>query len=174
MVSVRQLEAGDVEAFRDIRLEALRESPHDFGSTYEREAEQPLERFAQSVAACTVMGRWLEDRLVAIACFQRHTYLKEQHRGLIWGVYTRPDARGRGGGRAVVKAALVAGYAEVEQIHLTVRRGNARAQRLYESLGFTSYGVEPRSYKVGDTYTDNVLMVAFRPGAGPASREPFA
>ena len=38
MVLVRETVAGDWQALRDIRLEALRDAPTAFGSTYEREA----------------------------------------------------------------------------------------------------------------------------------------
>ena len=37
MVVVRETVAGDWQALRDIRLEALRDAPAAFGSTYERE-----------------------------------------------------------------------------------------------------------------------------------------
>ena len=42
MVLVRETVAGDWQALRDIRLEALRDVPTAFGSTYEREAHRPL------------------------------------------------------------------------------------------------------------------------------------
>jgi RimJ/RimL family protein N-acetyltransferase len=48
----------------------------------------------------------------------------------------------------------------LEQITL-VASANLPAQRLYESLGFQSYGVEPHSLRIGDQYIDDVLMVLF-------------
>jgi hypothetical protein len=33
------------------------------------------------------------------------------------------------------------------------------ARKLYESLGFQAYGVEPRSLKIGTGYVDDVLMI---------------
>jgi len=46
----------------------------------------------------------------------------------------------------------------LEQITL-VASARLPAQRLYKSLGFESYGIEPHSLKIGDQDVDDVLMV---------------
>ena len=43
-------------------------------------------------------------------------------------------------------------------LQLTVEAGNARAQRLYRRMGFTTYGVERRSLKIGEDFHDEELM----------------
>jgi RimJ/RimL family protein N-acetyltransferase len=48
----------------------------------------------------------------------------------------------------------------VEHITL-VASANFPAQRLYTAMGFQSYGIEPRSLKIGAEYVDDVLMVLF-------------
>ena len=48
----------------------------------------------------------------------------------------------------------------LEQI-LLVASANLPAQRLYEALGFESYGTEPHSLKIGEVYVDDVLMVLY-------------
>ena len=48
----------------------------------------------------------------------------------------------------------------MEQITL-VASADLPAQRLYRALGFESYGLEPRSLKIGNDYVDDVLMVLF-------------
>jgi RimJ/RimL family protein N-acetyltransferase len=47
----------------------------------------------------------------------------------------------------------------VQQVHLSVTTGNAPAVALYEHLGFTHYGTEPRSLLVNGRYLDEHLMV---------------
>jgi RimJ/RimL family protein N-acetyltransferase len=47
----------------------------------------------------------------------------------------------------------------VSQVHLCVVTENEAARRLYQRLGFTSYGIEPRSLRIGDRYYDEDLMV---------------
>ena len=49
-INLRRLGAEDASAYREIRLEALADSPHAFSSTLESEQGQPLERFAARLA----------------------------------------------------------------------------------------------------------------------------
>jgi hypothetical protein len=47
----------------------------------------------------------------------------------------------------------------VEQVLLTVKAANERAWRVYERLGFTRWGVEPRALRSpGGEYFDDVHM----------------
>lgn len=56
----------------------------------------------------------------------------------VFGMATRPEARGRGAARAVLAAlARWAGDHGTGQLYLQVERGNAAAGRLYEHAGFT-------------------------------------
>ena len=43
-------------------------------------------------------------------------------------------------------------------LQLSVEAGNVPAQRLYRRMGFTTYGVERRSLKVGEHFHDEELM----------------
>ena len=62
-------------------------------------------------------------------------------------VAVRPEARGRGYGRALVESALDHGRAAgALTALLEVRRSNLAAQRLYLSLGFVQVGERPRYY----------------------------
>ena len=47
---IRRLTAEDVNAYRTLRLDALRESPTSFGSAYEDEEPRPLADWANFVA----------------------------------------------------------------------------------------------------------------------------
>jgi hypothetical protein len=46
----------------------------------------------------------------------------------------------------------------LEQI-LLMASAHLPAKKLYEVLGFASYGLEPRSLKIGMEYVDDVLMI---------------
>lgn len=121
-----------------VRLAALREAPHAFGSTYEREAgaseEMWRERLVQRTrfiaeveaeAAGTVSGGDSTSRGVAA----------------ITAMWVDPRFRGKGVGDALVTAVLDwARDRRYRDVVLCVRAGNARAERLYERHGFARTG----------------------------------
>lgn len=157
--SVRQLTAEDAAAFRELRLLGLRESPEAFGSSFAAEKDSTVESFADSIARGHIVGAFDGDRLVAVAAFYVMGREKMAHRGTIWGVYVHPEVRGQGAGRAVLDAALAHARTQVLQVHLSVTAINTSAVRLYERLGFETYGTEPRALRVEDRFFDEHLMV---------------
>jgi RimJ/RimL family protein N-acetyltransferase len=160
-IEIRRLaqeNASDASLYRDIRLEALGASPEAFGSTFETENAQPLSWFFDRLGTSTVLGAFSDTKLVAMAGFAIQQGQKRAHKGLLWGMYVRPGARGTGVGRRVVEAVLDLARQHVELIQLTVVQENEHARRLYASLGFLDYGLEKHSLKQNGRYYDEVLM----------------
>lgn len=60
-------------------------------------------------------------------------------------MYVRPEYRGKGVGRALLLATIESATrrTDVTMLTLTLTEGNLYAQRLYESVGFTTWGIEP-------------------------------
>jgi ribosomal protein S18 acetylase RimI-like enzyme len=73
-------------------------------------------------------------------------------------MYVRPEARQTGIGRQLVQAVIAHARGQVELLQLTVISDNQPARRLYASLGFEEYGIEPRAAKYRGRYHDDVLM----------------
>ncbi len=73
------------------------------------------------------------------------------------------DARkaSEGLGRKVLEMVLQRGIAMpgVEQVLLSVTATQTAAIGLYQSLGFESFGLEPRALKIGDRYVDEDHMI---------------
>ena len=160
-IEIRRLaggDAADVELYRDIRLEALRDSPEAFGSSFQAENAQPASWFSDRLGGATILGAFRGSELVAIAGFAIQQGQKRAHKGLLWGMYVRPSARMGGVGRQLIEAILEVARQHVELIQLTVVRDNARARRLYASLGFVDYGLESNALKQDGRYYDEVLM----------------
>lgn len=158
-IAVRQLLAADAEIYRTLRLTALAESPEAFGSDVAAESAAPVETFANRLRTSYVAGAIAGDRLVGIAGFRQLDREKTRHRGDIWGVYVAPEVRGSGVGRRLLEHVLAHARTRVQQVHLAVTATNLAGVHLYESLGFTTYGTEPRALRVGDRYLDEHLMV---------------
>lgn len=164
-MEVRLLTVDDAEAWWQLRLEALRNDPASFADSDDEHLKTTIEtaqeRFRKGDPANNfVVGMFERDRLIGTAGFFRRKNNKERHKGHIWGVYVRPESRGKGVASALMQE-IVRRARElegVEQITL-VASANLPAQRLYTALGFQSYGIEPRSLKIGAEYVDDVLMV---------------
>ncbi|MEK5038501.1 GNAT family N-acetyltransferase [Sporosarcina sp. FSL K6-3457] len=164
-MKVRCLTAQDAEAYLAIRLKALQNNPEAFGSSYEEEKGQPVEKYIlrfQSNDSITV-GAFVDDQLVGVVTLFRESLAKLQHRANIIAMYVAPDQRGLGIGKSLmVEAIQVANnWAGVEQVYLTVVTTNESAKKLYASLGFEVFGIEKRALKVVDTYFDEEHMVLF-------------
>lgn len=157
-IVVRQLTAADAPAFRDLRLFGLDESPAAFGGSYAEEQHRSVEDFAGSIASSHIAGGFIGNQLAAVAGFYVVDRLKSAHRGNIWGVYVHPGARRQGAGRAVLEAVITHARSKVLQVHLSVTVGS-KAIALYQQLGFTIYGTEPRALCVNGEFFDEHLMV---------------
>jgi ribosomal protein S18 acetylase RimI-like enzyme len=173
-IDLRRLGAEDAAAYREIRLEALADSPHAFSSTLESEQDQPLDRFAARLADDFVLGAFVGARLIGIAGFYVQPRPKHRHKGMLWGMYVRPDHRSAGIGRKLVEAIIAHARQHVELLQLFVVADNLPARRLYASLGFVEYGIERHATKYHGEYHDDVLMALplMRDSAAAASGVP--
>jgi RimJ/RimL family protein N-acetyltransferase len=164
---IRQLTPGDAALYRSIRLAGLKESPEAFGSTLESEIAKPLAWFFDRMSSSVVFGAFLDRAILGVAGFAVRNGEKEAHKGLLWGMYVRPEARGAGVARRLVEAVIAYAGSRVELVQLSIVAGNERARRLYAGLGFVEYGIEKNSLKHRDRYYDEILMakqLAFRSG----------
>ena len=164
-MEIRFLTAADAEAFWHLRLEMLRNDPASFADSTEEHETTTVEAVRQRLsdsdpASNFVVGSFTDGRLTGSAGFFRRPNNKERHKGHVWGVYVSPEQRGKGAGKALMleiinRARKIAG---IEQITL-VASAKLPAQKLYESVGFKGYGIEPHSLKIGNDYVDDILMV---------------
>ena len=156
---IRRLEADDVAAYRELRLEGLKTHPELFGSAWEDEIEKPAAWWAERLESNTVFGGWSDgSALLGVAGFSVPGTAKQRHKGILWGMYVRPDARGTGLAASLLQRVIEHARPCVEEIRLTVMASNAAARRLYSAAGFEAYGLERRALKVGDDYYDDLLM----------------
>jgi ribosomal protein S18 acetylase RimI-like enzyme len=164
-MEIRLLTPDDAEDWWHLRLQALRNDPAAFADSAEEHLKTTVETARgllgkSDPASNFIVGMFEDGKLIGTAGFFRRKNNKERHKGHIWGVYVRPESRGKGIGSALMKEIVRRTRAAqgIEQITL-VASANLPAQRLYKALGFESYGIEPHSLKIGKDYVDDVLMV---------------
>ncbi|MEJ0020236.1 MAG: GNAT family N-acetyltransferase [Acetobacteraceae bacterium] len=158
---VRALRVADAEAFRRTRLDALRLHPDAFGAAYEDEAALTLSQFTERLVApgFTRYGGFAGTDLVGLVGLQMRTGAKEQHKARLFSMYVAAAHRGSGLAPLLIET-VIAGARDAGAVvlQLSVEAGNARAQRLYQRMGFSVYGIERRSLKVAGRFHDEALM----------------
>lgn len=164
---IRRLTAADAAAYRDLRLTALRDHPAAFTSDHADETAKPLTWFAERLATGTVFAASAggdtsaDGRLDGMAGFYIREGRKTCHRGMLWGMYVRAEARGTGLATALIDTVKAHARPLVEEIMLGVGTDNPAAIARYRAAGFVRCGSERRAIKIGDRYHDELLM-AFR------------
>src|SRR5689334_15302028 len=109
-MQLRLLTPTDAEAFRAIRLEAMRDSPAAFTADYDINLQRPLSHFVAQINNRNdnfIIGAFDVDTLVAIGGFFRSDGPKLRHKGNVWSMYVTPRMRGTGLGRKVLQEIIV-------------------------------------------------------------------
>lgn len=151
--TVRPLTPTDAQTYWETRNQGLREFPDAFTTTYEEGVAIPPELLAERIKGMGddfVMGAFESGKLLGYAGFQRETRVKLRHKGKVLGMYVIPEARGTGLGRRLLAELIerVRTLDGMELLLLTVTHSNEAARKLYLSVGFVSFGVEPNAIKV--------------------------
>jgi ribosomal protein S18 acetylase RimI-like enzyme len=167
MTDLKILYPADVywEAYRALRLEALREEPQAFGSSYEENLQLP-DTFWQGRLAQAVEGRtsWMlfarqHDHLVGMVGAYQTEAMMSQNIAFVVAVYVTAAARGQGISRHLMLELLdlLKQTTSIRRVRLTVNVAQTEAVRLYERLGFATLCSE--NGRLGDgKYYDEYIM----------------
>ncbi|MEU6128504.1 GNAT family N-acetyltransferase [Saccharopolyspora sp. NPDC047091] len=98
-------------------------------------------------------------KLVPMAAAQPRLGVAAAHVQQIYGLSVAPEHQGGGAGTELLGAARAEAVARgARRITMRVLGSNARAQRLYERLGYRVEGVEREQFLLGGAYVDDVLL----------------
>ncbi|MDT0309104.1 GNAT family N-acetyltransferase [Streptomyces sp. DSM 44917] len=135
---IRQTRREDWEKLRELRLVALQDpvAPVAFYEPYEEAVHLTRgewERRASGREAVTFIGETEAGNWAGmVGAFSRQRVV------YVVGVYMRPEHRGTGLARELMRAAIA--WADGNEVRLRVHEGNQRAARFYASLGFRPTG----------------------------------
>ncbi len=164
-MNIRILNESDAQQYQELRLTGLKTNPEAFGSTYERESKFSLETVIDRIRPTSdkfVLGAFNEFGLLhGIVALVRETGMKTTHKANVFGMYISKEKRGKGIGKTLMYELIeIARKIEgLEQLKLSVVSDNEPAKKLYNSIGFKTYGIEPNALKFIGEYYDEDLMV---------------
>lgn len=156
---IRQLSADDAEILWQARLQALCESPAAFLSTLAEAQNDSAEVMRAQLAdpGTRYFGAFIDGMLAGFLRYVRPMRMARRHTAKVHSIHVGTDHRGQGVARQLLLAAFAAARAEgIESLSLTVLADNTAARPLYESLGFSVIGTEPRAGKRAGSYADIV------------------
>jgi len=150
-VEVRRIRPDEVEAYRDVRLRALRLAPYAFSTTFEEastRSDEEWREFTGRLATSAQMAGFALDRgdgnfggLVSVRVEAEVGEAGEVSEGEVNQMWLDEDLRGGDWGRALLDACEhFAADAGLERLTLWVAEGNERASRLYARCGYVPTG----------------------------------
>ncbi len=164
-VTIHPASAEDAPAYRDLRLEALRNHPEAFSSDYATAVAQPMSFWTERLRSSgteTAIVNFLavhEQQLIGMCAIARRDTLKTRHAADIVGMYVQPEWRGLHIAEALVTACIEwARTHEVKIVKLAVVAANTPAIRCYALCGFHVYGIEPQALFYDNVFNDELLM----------------
>jgi GNAT superfamily N-acetyltransferase len=164
-VEIRLFTEQDAQTLWNLRMMALETDPWSFVDSPEELRAMSVQEFATRLrtdhAENFIVGAFEQGAAVGmVGCYQE-VPLKRRHKAWIWGVFVAPAARGRGIAKSLMQAAIQRAKTipAVEMLLLTVAVDQPAPRKLYASLGFRSFGVEPRGLKIGNDSHDEENMV---------------
>ena len=163
-MTVAVLAASHAAPYKALMMHAYEHAADAFTSTPEERAKEPdewwIKRIAHPEGVTVAFGAFDGEELVGTVALEFSAKPKTKHKALVVGMYVLPSSRGKGSARALLQAAIqfCMGRGDIRTIQLEVTEGNDPAVSLYQSLGFTAYGVEPMAVLTPTGFRSKVHM----------------
>jgi RimJ/RimL family protein N-acetyltransferase len=161
MIEIKKLPLERWEDYKNLRLEALKNEPYSFGSSYQEEVslskEVWLSRMNNALFASS------NDKPIGMVVYTFDNQLNNKHIARIHGLYVNREFRNQGIGlRLMYQAiALIHENKDIRKVELAVNPEQNFAVRLYNRCGFSSIGVYKNEFCIDGQYCDSLAMEKF-------------
>jgi len=169
IMEIKLLAASDAESYWALRLEALKQNPEAFLTSYEDalKRENPIDQVVHNFNAegNYTFGAFEQKNLIGVVTLLHENAEKIKHRANIFAMYVTPKKQRLGVGKALMTEAInkAKSIPAIEKINLSVMASNEKAKQLYRKLGFQVYGFEENAFKVnGIEYNDEHMVLHLR------------
>ena len=167
---IRELRDGDVEAFVELRRQALLDSPLAFAASPSDDlfsSPGTVREQLRGAPESVIVGAFRPNLIGAVG-LHRDRLLKSSHKVHLWGMYVTPNHRRQRVASELLDAVLrhAATLPGVSWVYLKVSAATPGAQRLYERAGFRVWGTEPAGARYdSQTVADYHMAFCLEPKA---------
>ena len=163
---IKILTADDAPTYKKLRLQALKNNPMAFVSTFEVEQKKPLSSFIYEISASMEPPIWgyygifSNQELIGFCQISKSFAAKQAHIAYLYNLYINPVYRGNGLANKLLTEMLKKIKSQhIERVFITYLARNRCVRGFYDHLGFKQCGIKPKAIKQGDEYDDEVGMV---------------
>jgi len=144
--------------FKNIRLDALKNEPSAFGSSFEEENEFTEELWKQRSLSALIA--YSNNNPIGLLVYIINNRIKTKHVATIYSVYVNKNYRGQGVGKKLINSALesIKKNSDVIKVDLAVNPEQVSAVKLYEYFGFKEVGRLSKEVFVDNKFYDQLLM----------------
>ena len=145
----RRLTSNDLDAYFEIRLRALQNSPSAFLVSHAEQVKEGRDFFAKTLDDqgdnAVIFGALVDRKVIATLGIFREQRQKIAHKSVIWGMYVEEEFRKQGTASKLLELAIDFAKTRMQTkcIFLSAEAKNESALALYKSHGFKSWGQEP-------------------------------
>ncbi|MEX3014729.1 N-acetyltransferase family protein [Gymnodinialimonas hymeniacidonis] len=158
-MKARALEAEDLSALAELRLDGIRRFPQAFLLT-EAEARESDANLLGWITSGNALGLYDGKRLIGFAGLRAMGFSMAEHRAHLGPFYVAPDHHGTGAADTLLTFACnLARTRGAQQVELYVATPNTRARNFYARHGFAVMGQVPRAVIQNDETVDDLFMV---------------
>ncbi len=164
-MEIVRLKPGEWQAYKELRLAALKNDPQAFSSTYADQVQFPdsfwqgrLQDAAEGGKSRLLFAREGE-RLVGMV----GAFLDSKDTAGVISLYVTPEGRGKGIARGLITTILseIREIPSVKKVILAVNARQEAAVHLYTNLGFKIVGQEESIMGDGNIYTEYQMEKVF-------------
>jgi len=161
MIEINKLPLERWEDYKNLRLQALKNEPRSFGSSYQEEVSLSKEVWLSRMN--NVLFALANDKPIGMVVYIYENRLNSKHVAHIYGLYVDEEFRNQRIGLRLMNQtlSLIKENNDIRKVELAVNPELKFAVRLYNRCGFNSIGIYKNELCIDGQFYDRVAMEKF-------------